>query len=508
MAEIALIVLVFHLHVPGAPPEPNEPDYLGKARHYWNPDWAGGDLFLESADAHWVFYTLFGWVTLGVSFSTAAWIGRLATWICLAWAWRQLSITLLPGRGVAVLTATLYIALNERFQLAGEWVVGGVEAKGFAYACVFAALASLVRGQWKRSLAWAGVASALHPIIGLWCGACLASSWFLVGRGRPSVVSLLPGIVAAGLIAAIGVLPVLAMDMGTDAATRATAHTIYVFGRLRHHLLPEAFHSFFVLRHLMLFAAWVAIACWTPRTDVWRRLRGFVWGAVFIAAAGLAIDLLTRFDDELRAALLRFYWFRATDAILPLGVAVGIVTIVRRLSADRPHLGRVLFGGLCVLAAIHLLEYDGGWRLRHRAPRAERAINLDDWRDVCNWIKQNTPRDAIFITPRYNQTFKWHAGRAEVATWKDLPQDAVSIVEWDHRLRRLRLTREERLARSGRETLAWLGAERLLKVGSEYHASYVVTIVSDDLALPVVHGNGTYAVYELRPTDVKRESTE
>jgi len=488
VAEIALIVLVFYLHVPSAPPET-----------FWDPHWAGGDLFLESADAHWVFYALFGWVTLSASLTTAAVIGRLATWICLAWGWHHLCTALLPGRGVAVLTAALYVALSERFQLAGEWVVGGVEAKGFAYACVFAAVASLIRERWKHSLLWTGVASALHPVVGLWCGVCLASSWALAGRERPSVVSLMPAILTGGV-------PALSMDMTSDAATRAAAHAIYVFGRLRHHLLPEAFATWHVIRHTLLFAAWIAIAWWTPKTDTWRRLRGFVWGAVLIAFAGGAIDLITRFDDNLRASLLRFYWFRTSDAILPLGVALGAVAVVRRFFEDRPRLRRALLSGLCIAAAVHLLEYDGSWRLQHRVPRAERAISVDDWRDVCHWIEQNTPSDAMLITPRYNQTFKWHTSRAEVATWKDLPQDAEGIIEWDKRLSQLRLPLEERRARVGRESLLWLGAERLREAGDAYGATYVVSEVSDESDLSVVYANQTYAVYALWPTGVNPQT--
>lgn len=497
MAEVALIVLVFYLHVPGGPPEPNEPDYLGKAKHYWNPEWGQGDLFLESADTHWVFYTLFGWITLGVSLEAAAWIGRFTMWICLAWSWYRLSTSLVPGRGIAILTAALYVALNERFQLAGEWVVEGVEAKGFAYACLFVAVASLVGQRWNRSLVWTGAATALHPVVGLWGGVCLAVSWVMAGRERPSVRSIAPGIIFGGLIAAIGVVPALMMDMGADASTRTLAHAIYVYRRLRHHLLPEAFETLFVVRHLMLFAVWCGVAWWTPRTDSWRRFRGFVWGALFIAVCGVAIDLITRFDNQLRASLLRFYWFRTTDAILPLGVAMGLVPAVRALSATRPRLGQAFIAVLCIAAAVHLLEYGGTWRQQPRPPRGERAVHLSDWRDVCQWVEENTPPDAVFITPRYNQTFKWHTGRAEVATWKDLPQDAESIVEWYYRLKALRLPPEERMTRLGPETLVWLGTERLRQAGEDYGASYLLTVDSGDLDFPVLYRNETYAVYEL-----------
>lgn len=496
--EVALIVLVFFVHVPGGPPEPNEPDYLGKARHYWNPDWAAGDIFLESADTHWVFYSLFGWVTLFVSLETAAWIGRLAMWIFLAWSWQRLSNSLVPGRGISVLTAVLYVALNERFHLAGEWVVEGVEAKGFAYACVFLAVASLVRDHWNRAFVWTGFATAIHPLVGLWGGVCLAVSWVLAGRGRPEVSSLIPGIACGGLLAAVGVVPALTMDMNVDAATRATAHAVYVYRRLRHHLLPEAFATFFVIRHLLLLAVWIAIAWWTPQREAWRRFRGFVWGAIFIAACGLGVDLITRFDHDLRASLLRYYWFRSTDAILPLGVALGVLPAVRALTRYQPTLRHAMIAGLCLAAIIHLLEYGGTWRLQHRTPRGEQAYNVSDWLDVCQWVEQHTPQNAVFITPRYNQTFKWHTGRAEVATWKDLPQDAAGIVEWEARLSKLRLPREERFTHFGQETLAWLGAERLRNLGNEYQATYLVTVSSDRLDLPATYRNATYAVYKLR----------
>ena len=41
------------------------------------------------------------------------------------------------------------------------------------------------------------------------------------------------------------------------------------------------------------------------------------------------------------------------------------------------------------------------------------------------------------MTPHEQQTFKWYAGRSEVVCWKDIPQDADSILEWSQRLTEL-----------------------------------------------------------------------
>ena len=50
--EVALIFAVFALQGAWPVPDVNEPYYLGKAIHYWNPNAYPGDFFMESADTH------------------------------------------------------------------------------------------------------------------------------------------------------------------------------------------------------------------------------------------------------------------------------------------------------------------------------------------------------------------------------------------------------------------------------------------------------------------------
>ena len=60
----------------------------------------------------------------------------------------------------------------------------------------------------------------------------------------------------------------------------------------------------------------------------------------------------------------------------------------------------------------------------------------DGWIDACRWVRDNTPENAIFLVPRGCESFKWHARRAEAGNWKEIPQDAVSIVKWFHKMER------------------------------------------------------------------------
>ena len=53
---------------------------------------------------------------------------------------------------------------------------------------------------------------------------------------------------------------------------------------------------------------------------------------------------------------------------------------------------------------------------------------------MCRWIRNETPDDALVLTPRESLDFKWFAERAEYVCYKDCPQDAAGILEWDRRL--------------------------------------------------------------------------
>src|SRR5688500_8329268 len=122
VVEIVLIVLVFFTVAGDPPPHVNETHYLCRLKHYWNPAWCAGDLFLESADTQLLLIWLFGWVTKWLSLPATAWVGRVLAWTMLAWSWQRLSWRLVPQPFAAVLSAALFVALNLTMHLAGEWV--------------------------------------------------------------------------------------------------------------------------------------------------------------------------------------------------------------------------------------------------------------------------------------------------------------------------------------------------------------------------------------------------
>ena len=526
--EIFFLLAIFFIYAGWPTPDVNESHYLSKAKHYWNPDWAAGDFFCESADAHQMFYWTCGWLTLLLPLSAVAWIGRLLTWTLLAWSWRRLSMACVPKAGCAVLSGTLMLCLLDRCQMAGEWIVGGFEAKGFAYVLVFLGIEALLRGRWRRVWPLLGAAAAFHVLVGGWMVLAAGVAWLLSKSDRPTLRSML-GPLALGLLLALpGLLPALLLTLRVDdpeVVREANFH--YVFHRLKHHLV---FTSWFAkwpgwsleswtdappgsLRKILsmfsfagMVAVWAGLSYVCRGEQRFRLLRNITLGTLLIAGCGIAIDLATQGDHHFAASILRYYWFRMSDAMLPIATALLAVHLISRLVAARRSWGT---------AAVAVAMLACGWvladvamerreNMRARSEKPKRIVNVADWHDVCRWATENSEPGDVFLTPRSSQTFRWHTGRAEVVNQKDIPQDAESIVEWWNRLDEIHRYEGAKGRRRWHKSLAEMDLDHLIGVCNKYQVRYIITRAKPALPLDKlppgklqrVYENRSYAVYE------------
>jgi hypothetical protein len=502
LVEIALVFLVFFIQGAWPVPDVNEAHYLGKVIHFWNPSFGEGDLFFDSADSHPVFDVTFGWLSLWLSPTALAWVGRVLTWWFLAWAWRRLSFAVLPRNWWSILTATLFVFLAENFHMAGEWIIGGVEAKGAAYVLVFLGIEALVRDRWNRAWLLLGVGTLFHVLAGGWAMVATAFAWMFLGARRPPLRAIWPGLLGGFLLALPSVIPSLQLTWGIDPDLVRLANEIYVFARLPHHLNPASFPSYFVLRFAALMLLWVFIRGATPEEHPVWRLHAFVAGAIAVSMAGVIVAFATSGRPDWFAALLRLYWFRLSDVAVPIGVALGGAAWLDRTRLTRPVLTRWITAGLVLLAVWHV----GGYSVeRLRADQTPRSCGVepaqfDQWRAACDWIAkpENVPPNALFLTPRMARTFKWYTGHGEVVNRKDVPQDAASIVEWWRRLCDIYATGDPEPGDQWYSSLAYEGTERVRRLARKYKADYVLTDVEPKLDLPVVYKNDSFVVYRVQ----------
>ena len=307
------------------------------------------------------------------------------------------------------------------------------------------------------------------------------------------------------------------------------SHQVYVFDRLPHHLAPLHKGVAWVVergvRHLAVVIALIVLqrVALRPlpgarpaasRPDAARLLTRFAWGAEALSVTGLAIEAIGWGDPAWSASLLRYYWFRLADVAASLAVAsLAMRAVALGLRGGKPW--APVLGVTLGLAAAVQVGVPAAKRLANPVAEADAyAGDARDWVAMCEWVRENTPQDALFLVPRRSHSFKWRAHRPEVVTYKDVPQDAQGLLEWRRRYEDVYRVGQwpdgsPRWARS----VARLGAERLKELAAKYGADYALSRDVDAegkpwptsrASLPVVHRVGALTLYDLRPWSAPR----
>ncbi len=556
VAETAVILLVFAASGAWPTPDVNETVYLTRALHFVEPTYGAGDWFLSTPDAHTIFYRLMGPILAACGLETGAWIGRWLGWLALAGGFRHAVAPLVPTAWGRLLAAGLFAIALRHTTAAGEWVIGGCEAKVFAWALVLPAIGEWARGRLASAVFLLGGATALHPIVGGWGLVAVGLTWLRecisaegesihLGRraggmssladtlailtptrppprrertglafvGRSMDPALRGGLVVGGLaLAACGVVPLQGLSAGVDAAGRAAANRIYVVERLPHHLLPGTFPEALIARHLLAILLGVIMHRIVPATPARTRVAAFRETALSISLVGCLIAAAVPLAPDLAIGLLRFYWFRLADVVVPFTLAASAASLLvddaacRRALPGRPTMVR---GLVCTALLLDLCVQSWHWPLPGRAAIASRAdtkVNAAAWVDACGWVRDHVPAGSRFLTPRGAASFTWRTGLPEVVAWKNSPQDAASLLEWRRRITDC-FSRDGTVADMERSTAA-LGADRMREVADRYAADHAIVPLDvagvDALPFERLYSNSAYGVFRLDPSPDSR----
>ena len=268
------------------------------------------------------------------------------------------------------------------------------------------------------------------------------------------------------------------------------ANYIQVFYRLKHHLDPMDFGWMHFAGYGFLAVSWLAAMVWLSRQqrlserDRW--WIGYVLAAALFALGGLLAGFGPRPAELMagyrwRMVLLKFYPFRLFDLMLPIAVAI----LLPRLVKQRWLWLAGAAGLVWALVSTHVFPPP------NQLPSAMRS----DWRNVCRWVAENTPPDAVFHTPFEAEAFKWFAQRAEYVNLKDCPQDAAGIVEWNRRLKLI--TKWSEKSFNDDETYS---VEELRELVRQTHVRWAITRTRVRYDVPpsdLLYANDTYKILRL-----------
>lgn len=445
-------------------PAVNEPHYLCKAKHFWNPQWCAGDLFLESSNPHLAFYAAFGWLTGFLPLEATAVVARCICLLVVAIGWQRMTTSLTGHHWSGLVAMPVFLLLQSLGNWSGEWLVGGAESKVIAYGFLFWAIGAWMSGRVLETGLTAGLAVAFHPVVGGWgvIAAGLASAPGLLRTGfrflpwtdsSLRILPLLAGALLLLLISLPGVIPAVTSIASGDPRMDLAATHLQVAHRLSHHLDPMQFpltaHRYFgllIVIWLLLLRMAVLQGSSTDAGEAEQQRRArkqwwnwFVMATLLIALAGVLVAWGPRPLKEMpgyewRIRLLKFYPFRLADLMVPVAVSLvcadEIVRCWRTVAA--PGSPGELLRGLSLAGAgfIVSLAIPGPDRNPSRlSPSQER-----DWIAACTWIREQTPVSAVVYSMDQDWGVKWYGHRPEYVNYKDCPQDAPSLIEWNRRL--------------------------------------------------------------------------
>jgi hypothetical protein len=168
----------------------------------------------------------------------------------------------------------------------------------------------------------------------------------------------------------------------------------------------------------------------------------------------------------------------AASPTLPAIAGIGLLLVVGRGSP--PRLRRRLGAVAAVSTLLWLAPtvYDrvrGGW---------ERGA----WHDIQVWVRLNTPKSSVVLTPPQETGFRVFSERSVVGESMDLTQPFVDpVLDWQWR-GRMKIMAGDRYPR--------LPDEQLLEIARQFGASYIVVPRGRrHRGLPELYGNLGYAVY-------------
>ena len=126
------------------------------------------------------------------------------------------------------------------------------------------------------------------------------------------------------------------------------------------------------------------------------------------------------------------------------------------------------------------------------------AHSQKEWIDACHWIREHTAPGDLIQATNENWAVKWYTERPEYVNYKDCPQDAASLVEWNRRLGVINDWNRDSFADLE------IKVSELKRLRETTKIRYLLCGRFGPLPLEPVYQNSTYKVFDLASLDAAK----
>lgn len=308
----------------------NEENYFQLAFSRVSPDsFSPYDAVFDESDGRFFFETLLGYLIFLVGYDTAHSIARLLNIVALSAGLSVFFNSIRMSLLSSLVTMIAFIYFGQQF-FGGEWIFGGVEAKTFAYACIFISLGLMFKNKLRASIFFIVLATYLHFLVGgFWAILIIIYAGFSKNNLGNSFKVFL-----AYSLMIMPVVVLLAFDQfsGQVVIEGVNVGKIYV-DRNTHHIAP--FHSLG-----SFYWGWlngiILLACFSFLLLLikFSNFRNHLVDISLILTGYLFAALILAFLDKNTMFLSKFYIFRPSSLILLLCI-VSVCLFLQTLSSKK-----------------------------------------------------------------------------------------------------------------------------------------------------------------------------
>ena len=453
---------------------------------------------------------------------------RVLIWAFQIWALLKLTKTLGLTWWSFIIFIVLFINIPTR--LAGEWIIGSAASKPVSYAFVFLSLDALLKNEIRKAGIFSGAAVSLHILAGGWSALAifitiLINSWQkkrlkdVINFGISSFMLSIPGLLPA-VLRVLGVIGEKNLPGNTPLPIENTSKILVTFAN-PFHLDPTYFiQGLEVIKVIVIFAAPIILYKLFLKKEYASLMNKFLIIIMLFFLMGI---IARKFEFY---QFTQYYPFRVADGLLPLNLWIGFALMIQTVFANLKYKKILAFSliPIIMMTCNYLIDIGEPIQkyktfkklLKHTEPREtpyrikdtlERLYNkfiekkFDGFEDMANWIKSNTPRDSIFITPPIEYSFALIAQRAQIVTYKCVPV-SKKILLWRQRMEDVnggKFIQEEKgwMYKELEKNYPKLEEHKIRAMKKKYGADYIMTTNNGYKGFEIVYRNKIYTLYKI-----------
>jgi hypothetical protein len=376
---------------------------------------------------------------------------------------------------------------------------------------VFLSLAFFLRKRFFWGFVFAGAAMSFHVLIGIYALFCIGVAFILNKTWRNDWLLVLKNSWPVLITGIFGWWAVVGQLLPQKGVNLVQAWLIYVEYRVPQHVFPKAWspQGNPWRAELALAAFLFLIMYFLSNSTKGRFIAAFSLGSVFLFLVGLFIYYVLG-----NTPLLRFYWFRFPDVMVPFMSLLLIAlflndfadkritkdSLFQRIQLKIQTIFRLLPPIIIVVLIIMMVQQTNRFLSSYHAslhPNPPAILA------TLNWISRNTPKQAIFLVDPSESDFYIYAQRAMLVSWKSSPESGSEILEWYKRIKLCNgnVDLENRGYNAPQElhsNFYKLNASQVQQIANLYGINYFLGLATQNFPFERVYSDSTYAIFKIK----------